>query len=46
MTHVAHVCFQLSDAIVLGRVQDHGEVTEVLLSLYGIVLLKKRGKIA
>lgn len=39
-THVAHVRLQLSDAVVLWRVQDHREVSQVLLCLYWVVHLE------
>lgn len=41
MTHVTHVGLQLSYTFVLWCVQDHREVSQVLLSIHWIVLLFK-----
>lgn len=41
MTHVTHVRFQLSHTLILWCVQDHREVSKVLLGLQWIVHLNQ-----
>lgn len=44
ISHVAHVGLELSHTFVLGGVQDHREVGQVLLGVHWIVHLLTRGK--
>lgn len=43
-SHIAHVGLELSHTFVLGGVQDHREVGQVLLGIHWIVHLLTRGE--